>query len=406
LEPVRLARAPALLTARLRALAAASRLRAGDAGDALEIARDALLDLEEADRAEELLPRPLAPIAGEPSALGLELADLAARAGVSAGVPVAAVTSEFLRNLARIARRWSARAAPWPEDTGRWSAGLPAGSCLVVAAAPGDGFAVALSPELGAWTGPAGGVAQSPPCRSARAVIWLGPAPPPGGLALEGSTRVLLRWPGPLESTQPAGASASGRATRVGPGRPRPIRRVVEELAGSPEVSSGGEEGALYVGAGLALTRFPLASGWLVPPAGDDPDGWCGPFALQRRAGGPEGLMALGVRFSGVPGTPETGPWVLAEAALAAGHRFLLLSRRPLEEAEIARIARRWSRWQADPLAEAGRTAREAPELARVLELWGTPDLAVSGSKRKLWPWVLAALIAGAVAWLLAARRF
>ncbi|UCF66110.1 MAG: hypothetical protein JSV80_09905, partial [Acidobacteriota bacterium] len=328
---------------------------------------------------------------------------------------------ELLADLGRIVRRWSTVPAPWPaslDELGDW---LPPGACIVAATSGSPGVTLAVAPGREPAVGQTTDrIAEEGPCDEAEIVFWLGPAAAPGGLYGPDSERLLVRLTGPdigreLEISPGGGpgtsrdaaaarAAAAGGAGVIGPGPQRNFRRLVEELAGAPSPRAGrGRSGApvVHLGAGLALARSPWSSGWLVAPAADDPHGWIGPAALERYAGG-GGLLAAGVRSVGEEGGLEIGSWVLAEAALAAGHSWVLLSRRPLHDDELETLFDSLDLWDDDPVSAARLLRAQDAGLADAIAFWTTPQRwpPRARQERLSRPWMIALglLAAGALA--------
>ncbi len=379
----RLAGAPGALLARLESLAAEAALTTGDADSAMRHARDGTLDLQEAERSTGAVPVELAPLVEDPSDTALTLASLSFRATRAAGASFGEAGATLLRQLRRGVRRWSLFEAQWPETLDDLARLAPKNSCLVVAA-PGHS-----APALAAANGrveesTSEAVLKSAACRDVRIVLWAGPAPAPIGLtAALSDSRVLVRLTGPAPIPDgPLGETSSLQPAwtyPAGSGPDRSFARLIESLAQvSPRASSSRSRAgavqdasnAFFIGAGLAPPRSPLSSGWLVPPAASLRTGWLGPDSLTGLAGDPaSGLIAVGIRAE-TPNGADRGLWLLAEGSLAAGWRWVLLSRIPLTDKHRLELAARSSEWAEDPVREARRLARLDPETASALQLW------------------------------------
>jgi len=293
----------------------------------------------------------------------VELAGLSFRALVASGRPTADAANDLLKNLARAARGWSQTERPWPADLRELAQFVRGDACLVIAAIGAGAPALAIDSEGVIGVATPDQAAATAPCAGRRRVLWAGPAAPPGGLAAAtNGSRVFVRLliPGP-PVREPGGPYPKAPSlTAVGAGPDRSLRRIVESLA--PPAPRPGERLALrfdagrgwpvFHGAGIAPRGVPFAAGWLAPPGRLTPAGWIGPGADPL----------------------ESGPRALAEAALNAGWRWALLSRRPLSAEERGRVQSKLASWAEDPLREAQRLARRDPALAEVLTLWMAPE--------------------------------
>lgn len=415
------------LLAALRVEGAHAALQAGDAERARAESREGMLDVQEATRS-GVRPAPeFEPLAGSADARAVELAGLLFRAALALDRPLPDAAGGFIHNLGRAARGWSLLDIPWPKEVLLVVPQIPRNACAVFAATGEGAPALAIDGEgrLAATT--LGAAASSPPCAAAVAIYWAGPAPAPGGLTPgPGDRRLLLRWVSPIAPPVAPGPT-EGRPTEppasVGPGGERPLRARVESIGGASPSAGTGDGGAagpgrttlarrpVFGGAGLAPSRAPFSSGWLVPPGFLRTEGWIGPETLQG-LGPPlgEGLAALGLRAVPGGGEPESGLWMLADAAMQAGWRWALLTRTPLTAEEYERLLARWPEWLENPYREVIRLAESSPATADKLTLWTAPGpgsarlrttrsfgiaLAISG----------AAAIAGALLWGLAASR-
>jgi hypothetical protein len=383
---------PGALLAAARVEAAQAALAAGDPERARALAREGMLDVQEAARGGLRPAAEAEPVAGAPAVRAVELAGLLFRAALGLGREPAAAGGAFVHNLGRAARSWSLLEAPWPDDLARLAPWIPRDGCAVFAAL-GDG-APALAVAFGGAvevTTPAAALASAP-CAAARVIYWAGPAPAPGGLApAPGDPRLLLRWisPEPQGEGFPASLPDDGddAAPAIGPGPDRPRRQLVEALAGiaapgpgAAAAAPGSGESAMarwpvFAGGGLAPAYAPLSGGWLVPPGFLRSTGWLGPESIQSLSPtrGP-GLVALGLRALPAERVPESGLSVLADSALQAGWRWSLLARTPLDAAEVEAVRSRLAAWSANPYREARRLARDAPATATKLTLWTVPS--------------------------------
>ncbi len=421
-----------ILLASLRAEAAHAALQAGDAERARVAAREGLLDVQEAARS-GVRPAPeFAPLAGDPATRAVELAGLLFRAAIALERPLADAGGAFIYNLGRAARGWSLLEVPWPKEISLVLPYIPRNTCVIFAATGEGAPALAVDAEghLAATTLGAATVAD--PCASAVAVYWAGPAPAPGGLTpAPGDRRLVLRWVSPLPlpvTGGPPNADSGGPPAAVGAGEMRPLRQRVEGIAGASPAREPGDGGAaapgrtalarwpVFGGAGLAPSPAPFSAGWLVPPGFLRTDGWIGPETLQGLE--PplgEGLGIVGLRAVPGSGEPESGLWVLADAAMQAGWRWVLLSRSPLAAEEYDALVLRWDDWMENPYREALRLAQTSPATADKLTLWTAPGrrgerlrttrsfgvaLAVVGGVA-----ILATLVAGVAAKRRRARR-
>lgn len=396
------------LLATLGALGARGALEAGEPQRALNMVRDATLDLSLLETNRANITPELEPLALPAADLGAELAGLAFRAGIASGRSPKQLAPELLQRLGQVVRGWSLTGTPWPtnlEDLGRT---IPPGGCLVVATTGPAAPTLAIDRQGNFGVAAVEDVSASPPCRTSRTIYWAGPAPPPRNLTGPGRSEspFVVHWvaPAPLATPAPEGTRPHP-AQIIGPGLERPQRDVVEELAGQRvgfEESSAirfdtSDSWPIFEGAGLAPSPTPLSAGWLVPPSVPAPDGWVGPetiLALRPSPGA--GLVALGMAVTPGKGEVERGSWVLAEAALSAGWRWVLLSRRPLTPEERQRVEVRLPQWAKDPVREGGRLAEEEPALAAVLEFWTAPPGTAVPNNRLLY---LAGAMAVVVLW-------
>lgn len=416
--------APGKLLAALHMLAARASLAMKDRQGASDALREALLDLQEADLERLKTPqelRPLEQCQGDPAA---RLPGLAFAADLAAGVPLPSATAHLLRNLSRTTRGWSILGQTWGDDIGELQRALPKATCLILATSDASAPAVALGRDAPPISGNTGEILSAPICQSASMIYWAGPAPPPvEGLFLPENPKTLLVRlvrPVPLEpaSTAPAARTApSLRPRLLGPGRVRPLRSVVERLAGAEAAGEEAGEKApppggtarwpVYHGAGLAPALAPLATGWLAPVDEPADRGWIdvGHLARTHTDGSREGLMVLGLKEIGGRDRRETGLWVLAEAALEAGHPWALLSTRPLSREQIQPITARLDRWSSDPVGEARRLVRRESDLAGHLTLWTAPGRMPAPPRRRWIPLLGLVAIALALAFWLWQRR-
>lgn len=389
-EPLRLAGAPAALLAPLRLVAGRSALVLGRPGDALALARDGLLDVQEADRSREVLPFEFAPLAGDLSDQAVLLSALALRAGRAAGQGDEATTSTFLRDLGRSVRRWSLLEAPWPSTASELQRQVPRSSCLVIATPGAEGVAVVATSRT-VTVVPTLRALDTAECRDLKTIYWAGPAAAPGGLtARSDDPRLLVRLvcPAPLPEG-PLGEPANLRPAwpnPVGNGPQRAYRRAVESLIGlssdaaattPPQTVSDssrrsvGSQLTQFEGFGLAPSRTPLAAGWLVPPVAGLREGWLGPATTSGLLGDPHsGVFVTGLRRLDTSDGNDKGRWVLAESLLGAGWRWGLLADRPLTTAQRSALSEGEARWIEDPLREARRLSRADGDLAARLSLW------------------------------------
>ncbi|MFN7964192.1 MAG: hypothetical protein U0V87_00685 [Acidobacteriota bacterium] len=382
IDPARVSGAPGVLLARLELMASEATLTTGDADGAIRHARDGILELQEAERSTSVVPIEFAPLVDDPSDTALALAALSFRATRATGVGFGEAGATLLRQLRRGVRRWSLFEAQWPETLDDLARLAPKNACLVVAA-PGRSAPALVAANGSVEETTSESALKSASCRDVRAVLWAGPAPAPVGLATGSrDSRVVVRLIGPAPiSDGPLGETSALQPAwnyPVGSGTDRPLVRLLEKLAQarSPSVARSASDdesktgNAFFVGAGLAPPRSPLSSGWLVPPTAGVRQGWLAPESLTGLAGDPAaGLIAVGIRAE-TPIGADRGLWLLAEGSLAAGWRWVLLSRIPLSEQQRAEIATRSSEWMEDPIREARRLARLDPQTAAALQLW------------------------------------
>ncbi|MDH3285711.1 MAG: hypothetical protein OEQ13_13350, partial [Acidobacteriota bacterium] len=408
--PLDVAGAPGRLLAAMRVVAAKAALALDDAEAALAATRDGSLDLQEADRSQQPVPpelRPLVARAASSGDLAVELAGLAFRAAIGAGSSVDDATSALLGDVSRALRGWSTLPASWPTTTGALESVIPEDACLVVSTGIGGEDSVALRRDATPHVGARAGISSAGPCATARSVLWLGPARAPGGLTpAPRDERPLVRVVGLAASGAPAGSKGGHRRPeRVGPGRPRPFRTLVERLSGELSDSSESPGAArhagwpVFAGRGVRSSRCPLSSGWLVPSSGLASEGWIGPESigpyLGDVSGAGEGLVALGLASFGAS-DPERGAWVLAEAAHEAGRHWSLFSRMPLADEEIEIVERHLPGMAADLPEGLRRLIADAPQLSRKLDLWTLPDRWHSTARRPLGRGDLLLLVGGA----------
>jgi hypothetical protein len=426
LSPVGTVGVPGALLAAARAEAARAALASDDPERARALAREGMLDVQEAARgglrpADEALP-----LAGAPAERAVELAGLLFRAALGLGREPGAAAGAFVHNLGRAARSWSLLETPWPDDLAKLAPSIPRDGCAVFAALgeQAPALAVGAGGKFEIST-PAAAFAAAP-CASATAIYWAGPAPAPGGLSpAPADRRLLLRWISPMPQGEgfPASLPDDGDdpVPAIGPGPERPLRQLVESLAGSPAsagsasppgvAGSGMARWPVFAGAGLAPARAPLSAGWLVPPGYLRSPGWLGPESIQTLSPtrGP-GLVALGLRAMPEAGAPESGLSVLADSALQAGWRWALLARAPLAPDEVEAIRTRLSAWSSNPYRESRRLAKSSPATADKLTLWTVPgrrsarEIAVRTFGRTLALLGLASIVS-ALAWAVALRR-
>jgi hypothetical protein len=403
--------APGQLTAALRRVQAEAALAAGEPEAGLRVAREGLLDLEQADRAREELPDELLALVPDIGALGADLAGLALRARLDAGEPLERAAGELLTDLGRAVQGWALVDSSWVDAPRRLAEWLDESGCLVLspggAAVPAVSFGAdgspALSPE---GSDPLG----LEPCAGAEVVFWAGPAPAPGGLIVDaGETRrplVRLVAPRPL----PLAARLAADPERIRGGSSHRREELVTELAGAHHDGplDPASTAETFTGPGLALSRAPLASGWMAPGGSGDGSAWTGAEALlgPGTATG-DGLAAVGLRVLPDRGETERGAWLLAEAALIGGRRWALLSRRPLTEAETGVVAAALATFERNPVRGARQLAEEDPALAQALMLWSAPGLLDGATGLPRWWWAAgaSALLALGGATLVARRR-
>ncbi len=419
---------PGALLAAAHVEAAQAALASGDPARARGLAREGMLDVQEAARGGLQPAVEALALAGNPAERAVELAGLLFRAALALGREPREAAGTFVHNLGRAARSWSLLEAPWPDDLAKLAPSIPRGGCAVFAAL-GEGapaLAVGFGGEFEVSTpGAAFGAA---PCAGASTIYWAGPAPAEGGLApAPGDRRLLLRWISPVPQGEgfPASLPDDGDepAPAVGPGPERPLRRLVERLAGASPSQDGeaapvpgpAENGTarwpIFAGAGLAPARAPLSAGWLVPPGYLRSSGWLGPESIQTisPSRGP-GLVAVGLRAMPEGRAPESGLSVLADSALVAGWRWALLARTPLAAEEVQALRARLSAWSSNPYKESRRLAGSSPATAAKLTLWTVPgrrsarDIAARTFGRTL-ALLGAASIVSAVLWAVALRR-
>lgn len=416
---VQRAGAPGALLAPLRIARARAALAAGRAQMAREAVEEGLLDLQSADLENDRLPDELLAFGqafGDP---GLVLPGYALRAALAHGADPNAATASYLEALDRTARTWSILGLPGTRSPGSLADQLPEAGCLLlgppdVSTSGRTDLLVRLSPGRPAEIGPSKELLATAPCAQASTVFWLGPGRPPGGLTLAPG-KVLVRWIGPRpakarEEREPPTVSAPDVGPAwLGPGPDRPLRRTVESIVGQEAADRQPDAldvaqvrlygWPLHVGAGLASSSAPLASGWLVPPGAESELGWLTPEAMpapRRPAedGSPvPGLVALGLEATPDATNSERGLWLLAEAAIDSGWEWALLSRRPLTDRELRELEGTWPDWRRDPVSAARQLAERQPELAGALTLWSAPGRLPL--ERTRW-WLLLAL-AGAV---------
>ena len=404
LDPRTAAATPGRLLAALHLTAARAALARGDEAGASEAVAEGLLDLQEADLARILTPdelRPLEELQGRPA---LTLPGVGLAADLAAGHPVPAATSRLLANLTRTSRSWSVLDRSWGDSPTEISRSLSPGACLVLATDDDEAPWITVGSEgITAATPPGPAFLSRPPCARATVLYWAGPAAAPAGLSWPDRPELLLvRVVRPV--ALPRGSVEEVVARRpwkvVGPGPDRPLRRLVENLAGvptdrdTPAAPRGEEYWSLYTGAGMVPRRWPLATGWLTPPAARGEPGWMEIEALGQQARDPgieDGLVVVGLRA----GAHRLGLRVLAEAALDSPRRYALLSVEPLSSEQIQQLAEVLPAWNRSPLAGAARLAADNPELASRLTLWTAPGrLPLPRRWNWTWPLLLAAIAA------------
>jgi hypothetical protein len=420
--------APGALLAPIRIARSRAALAAGRPDDALAAVEEGLLDLQSADLEESPLPAELRAFEGAFGVPALVLPGLAFRAALERGDAPEAAVARLLEAMDRAARTWSILGVPGARDPVALTERLPQGGCLIVAPPdlgdPARGaLAARLTSEGAVSVGTPAELLSEPPCAGADVVRWLGPGRPAGGLGAGNPEQgLLVRWIGPRPLAAENIEDGGGRAVdvapgRLGPGPERPFRSLVESLAGmeSPADAADPVEASkvrlygwpIHTGAGLALSRAPLASGWLVPPTGNSERGWMTPEDLPPAptagAGPPPGLVALGLSTVADAAVSERGSWLLAEAAVDAGWSWALLSRRPLTGDELARLEGRWDEWRDDPVGAARDLHSRDPELAEALMLWSAPGRLQRPAG--IWSWVLAAALGAAALIALAVLR-
>ena len=428
LSPLGTVGVPGALLAAARVEAAHAALATGDAERARALSREGMLDVQEAARGGLQPAAEARPLAGAPAERAVELAGLLFRAAVGLGREPGAAAGAFVHNLGRAARSWSLLEAPWPDDLAKLAPSIPRDGCAVFAALGEAAPALAVGAGGRFEVSTPGAAFSTAPCAAASAIYWAGPAPAPGGLApAPGDRRLLLRWicPVPQGEGFPAALPDDGDdpAPAIGPGPERPLRLLVEGLAGAPEpiasapgpapgaAGSGMTRWPVFAGAGLAPAHAPLSAGWLVPPGYLSSTGWLGPESIQTisPARGP-GLIALGLRAMPEGRSPESGLSVLADSALQAGWRWALLARAPLAPDEVEAIRARLAAWSSNPYRESRRLAKASPTTAAKLTLWTVPgrrsarEIAVRTFGRTL-ALLGAASIVSALVWAVVLRR-
>ncbi len=404
--------APGDLLATLHLLAARAAFSLGRHRLASEMVREGLLDLQEADMSEVTTPPEFLVIQrafGDPST---DLPGIAFAAALATGGNRSLAAAKLVRNLGRAARSWSTSGASWPDQLGEITRSIGEHACLVVATPEPLAPALALTMKRAPVTASRAEIVQTAPCRDATVVYWLGPAAPLGGLHPHSSDRqVLVRLVAPLPLLEKGMPTSEELTTReVGPGLDRPLRRAVQSTVPESKGDSPGisravlrleESWPVFHGAGVASSRTPLASGWLVPH-GLNARGWIGPQDIPgvTPANG-AGLVAVGLKMIVTHPGAEKGAWLISEEALASGHPWVLLSRQPLTFRQRTRLIARLPYWRKDPLGEALRLCRGDRELAERLTLWASPGTLPPPSKSE-WLWFL---LSGGAA-LLAAFTF
>ncbi|GAB4222420.1 MAG: hypothetical protein Kow0062_19700 [Acidobacteriota bacterium] len=392
--PLAMVGAPRSLTAALRLHGARASILTGRASDAMRLARDGVLDLEEADRIGTATPWELRPVTGPPDDLGLGLAGLEFRAALDAGVPLSDAASQLLRRLGRLVRRWSILETTWRSDPARIAGHLRAGSCLIVSTAEPEVPALAIGPGGRLAAAPVDRILDEDPCAGEGPVFWLGPADAGDGLiAAPDPERVLVRAiaPEPVRRRVLPEEGVGG-----GPAEPEapfaPFAKLVREAAGGGDAGTAGgspDPPFLLTGAGLALAHAPMASGVLATLPGAGRARWVGPEELLAGGLDPaECLIATGVRRLPAGARIDEGSWVLAEGAVLSGRRFLLVSRRPLDESERELLAGMAARLCRSPLGGIGELVERAPELARALALWSAPGEIGPENGGSAWWWL------------------
>jgi tetratricopeptide (TPR) repeat protein len=414
--------APGQLRAALRERQARAAFARGDRVGGLELARAALLDLLEADRAGQRLAAELWGLAGDAASRAARLAGSIFSRSVDGGAPLEEAARLYVRDLGRAARTWSVLEITWESNLSAIHREIPDDACVVVDGGPPATRMLVFGAEGRLAAPPRDAWVEESPCAEASTIRWLGPAAAPGGLALpDHPGRLLLRIvaPSPVPDARPS--SEPRRARRpgeglVGDGEDRPLARIARAMTGTegaagPSVPSGDDEDSdvaieharAYAGAGIATDAMSLASGWLVPPSPSNPQGWMGPeHLLTESSGASFGLVAIGLASDTHAGTIERGAWALAEAALAGGRPWALLSRRPLDAEEWEVLDDHLRRIDRDPEHALRKLARKEPELAAALGAWTAPGRWPSGGGGAgfgTWALVVAPLAAVAVAW-------
>ncbi len=396
---------PGRLLATLRLLASRAAFYAGDFEETMDFVREGLLDLQEADMSPLATPVELIPVEEAFGDASTELPGIAFAAELAHGVSPARAGSNLLRNLSRATRSWSTLGTSWSGRLDEVLSLIGAKACLVLATPEALAPALAVRPGMDPATAPRAEILESEPCGNARTIYWLGPAAPPGGLSpAPGDERILLRLVAPTPISR-RGIPYDGELSirEVGPGLDGPLRRSVESALERVESSPQGisravarldETWPVFHGTGIASSRSPLSSGWLVPESMNS-RGWLGPEDLSAcTPTNGSGLVAVGLTTLPAPATrAEKGAWLLAEEALASGHPWALLSRHPLSEALRLRLIDSLPDWREAPLEEVLRTIREDPELAEALTLWTTPGVLEEPKVRVLWPWFATAAV-------------
>ena len=428
LSPLGTVGVPGALLAAVRVEAAQAALASGDPERARALAREGMLDVQEAARGGLQPAAEAIPLAGSPAERAVELAGLLFRAALGLGREPQAAAGAFVHNLGRAARSWSLLEAPWPDDLAKLAPSVPRDGCAVFAALGEGAPALAVGSGGRFEVSTPGAAVAAAPCAAASAIYWAGPAPAPGGLTpAPGDRRLLLRWISPVPQGEgfPASLPDDGDdpAPAIGPGPERPLRRLVEGLSGAPRATgsvsspASGTTGSamarwpVFAGAGLAPARAPLSGGWLVPPGYLRSPGWIGPESIQSLSPtrGP-GLIALGLRAMPEDRAPESGLSVLADSALQAGWRWALLARTPLAPDEVEAIRARLAAWSSNPYRESRRLAKASPTTAAKLTLWTVPgrrsarEIAVRTFGRTL-ALLGAASIVSALVWAVVLRR-